>query len=37
MELFTLESVSLWDDLNEILKLRIIMHLHKARGSRTDV
>lgn len=23
MELFTLESVCLWDDLNEILKLRI--------------
>lgn len=28
MELFTLESVCLWDDLNEILKLRIIIHLH---------
>lgn len=28
MELFTLESVCLWDDLNEILKLRIVIHLH---------
>lgn len=37
MELFTLESVCYWDDLNEILKLRIIMHLSEAGGSRTDV
>lgn len=37
MELFTLESVCLWDDLNEILKLRIIMHLRVAGCSRTDV
>lgn len=37
MELVTLESVCLWDDLNEILKLKIIMHLREAGGSRTDV